>query len=109
MKFKPTTEQDLAINSNGSILVSAAAGSGKTAVLVERVIRLLTDEESPIMANRLLIVTFTNLAAAELRLRIEKRLDEEIDTNPNNSLLQKQKILLFYLINTKMHLNKCGK
>ncbi len=94
MAFNPTKEQSFAINANGSVLVSAAAGSGKTAVLVERVIRLLTDESSPVMANRLLIVTFTNLAAAELRVRIEKRLDKEIGENPNSALLQKQKILL---------------
>lgn len=94
MKFKPTDEQRLAINTKGSVLVSAAAGSGKTAVLVERVIKLLCDVESPVMANRLLIVTFTNLAASELRSRIEERLQEEINANPQNHLLQKQKILL---------------
>ena len=76
MAFNPTPEQRLAIDADGSIIVSAAAGSGKTAVLVERVIRMLTDEASPVMADKLLIVTFTNAAAAELSLRIEKRLEQ---------------------------------
>ena len=53
---------------NGSVLVSAAAGSGKTAVLVERVIRRLTDTEKPVSADRLLIVTFTKAAAGEMKL-----------------------------------------
>lgn len=92
--FKPTIEQGLAINEKGSIIVSAAAGSGKTAVLVERVIKMLTDEISPIPADKLLVVTFTNAAAAELRLRIEKRLNEELSKNPQDILLQKQQILI---------------
>ena len=58
----------------GTVLVSAAAGSGKTAVLVERVIERLTDPEHPTDADRLLVVTFTKAAAAEMRDRIEKRL-----------------------------------
>ena len=94
MPFKPTIEQKLAIEENGSIIVSAAAGSGKTAVLVERVIRLLTNESNPVMADKLLVVTFTNAAASELRQRIEKRLDEELKANPNNLLLQRQHLLL---------------
>ncbi len=94
MAFKPTTEQELAITENGSIIVSAAAGSGKTAVLVERVIRLLTDVNNPVMADKLLVVTFTNAAATELRQRIEKRLDDELKANPDNLLLQKQHLLL---------------
>ena len=94
MAFSPTKEQALAINENGSIIVSAAAGSGKTAVLVERVMRLLTDEKSPVMADKLLVVTFTNAAAAELRQRIERRIQEEIKANPDNILLQKQSLLL---------------
>ena len=54
-----------------NILVSAAAGSGKTAVLVERIIKIITDKEHPVDIDRLLIVTFTNAAAAEMRERIE--------------------------------------
>lgn len=94
MPFTPTKEQSLAINEKGNILVSAAAGSGKTAVLVERVISLLTDETSPVSADKLLIVTFTNAAAAEMRSRIEKRLDEECRKNPQNIGLLMQKHLL---------------
>ena len=78
-KTKWTPAQEMAIrHRGGSMLVSAAAGSGKTAVLVERVTRLLTDEENPIDADKLLIVTFTNAAAAELRGRIAKSIDSLI-------------------------------
>lgn len=76
MMINPTAEQSVAISSVGNTLVSAAAGSGKTAVLVERVIRLLTDKETPVSADKLLVVTFTNAAAAEMRSRIEKSLDD---------------------------------
>ena len=61
-----TDRQKLAVNAEGSVIVYAAAGSGKTAVLTERVIRILTDEEHPVDADRLLTVTFTNAAAAEM-------------------------------------------
>ena len=94
MAFKPTENQKKAINGQGNILVSAAAGSGKTAVLVERVITLLTDEKRNVNADELLIVTFTNAAAAEMRGRIEKRMDEECRNNPNSSALLRQKHLL---------------
>ncbi len=94
MAFKPTTMQTKAIETRGNVLVSAAAGSGKTAVLVERVINMLTDKKSPVSADRLLIVTFTNAAAAEMRSRIEKRIYEEIQKNPDDVDLQRQKYLL---------------
>lgn len=94
MAFKPTKMQEKAIETRGNVLVSAAAGSGKTAVLVERVAKLLTDEKSPISADKLLIVTFTNAAAAEMRSRIEKRIYAEISEHPNNEKLQEQKYLL---------------
>ncbi len=94
MAFNPTEQQKLAIKTKGNVLVSAAAGSGKTAVLVERVIGMLTDKNSGISADRLLIVTFTNAAAAEMRSRIEKRLYEEIQKNPDDVSLQRQKYLL---------------
>ena len=65
-----TEQQEKAINARGgSVLVSAAAGSGKTSVLTERVIRLITDKENPIRADRLLIVTFTKASAAEMKQR----------------------------------------
>ncbi len=94
MKFEPTNAQRLAINTDRNSLVSAAAGSGKTAVLVNRVVNKLCDENNPLWANELLIVTFTNAAAAELKLRIEKKLNEKICENPNSAHLQKQKMLL---------------
>ncbi len=94
MAFKPTPSQEKAIFSKGNILVSAAAGSGKTAVLVERVINKLCDKKSGVSADKLLIVTFTNAAAAEMRSRIEKRLDEEIRKNPTDTALNFQKHLL---------------
>ena len=92
--FKPTAEQKNAIEAQGNILVSAAAGSGKTAVLVERVIGKLCSETNGIPADKLLIVTFTNAAAAEMRTRIEKRLQEECIKNPDNIALTLQKHLL---------------
>ena len=94
MALQATNEQLDAIRTDGNLLVSAAAGSGKTAVLVERVIRRLTDPVSPIGADRLLIVTYTNAAAAEMRTRIEKRLDEECSLHPDDVGLLRQKQLL---------------
>ena len=68
-KIEFTPEQENAIKARGRVLVSAAAGSGKTAVLVERAVKHMT--EKPIVdADRLLIVTFTNAAAAEMKSRI---------------------------------------
>ena len=70
-----TEQQSNAIYAtDGSVLVSAAAGSGKTAVLVERVINLITRENNPIDVDRLLIVTFTRAAAAEMKQRISAAL-----------------------------------
>lgn len=94
MAFNPTKEQKSAIEAKGNILVSAAAGSGKTAVLVERVISMLCTKDNGISADKLLIVTFTNAAAAEMRSRIEKRLEEEISKNPHDASLLVQKHLL---------------
>ena len=70
MAFNPTKEQQSAIDATGNVLVSAAAGSGKTAVLVERVITKLCNKENGISADKLLIVTFTNAAAAEMMKEI---------------------------------------
>ena len=94
MAINLTFEQQQSVDAKGNILVAAAAGSGKTAVLVERVINKLCSETDFISADRLLIVTFTNAAAAEMRGRIEKRLDEECRKNPDNVGLLKQKHLL---------------
>lgn len=94
MAFDPTTEQSQAIEAQGATLVSAAAGSGKTAVLVQRVVRVLCNEESPVAADRLLIVTFTNAAAAEMKERIEKAMNEKAAAEPENAYLQNQLLLL---------------
>ncbi len=91
-----TNEQRQAIYaSGGSVLVSAAAGSGKTAVLVERVIKLITREENPIDADRLLIVTFTRDAAAEMQQRISDALTKLLEADPYNPRLLRQRRLLY--------------
>ena len=90
-----TPQQRAAIEDRGgTLLVSAAAGSGKTAVLTQRVIGLVCDENNPVDANRLLIVTFTVAAAAELRARIARALDGEIAKDPGSTRLRRQKMLL---------------
>lgn len=78
----------------GTLLVAAAAGSGKTAVLVERAVSRLTDPVAPTDADRLLIVTFTKAAAAEMRTRLEQRLAQLIRQDPANHALRRQAILL---------------
>lgn len=75
-------------------MVCAAAGSGKTAVLVERIIEIVTDEEHPVDIDRLLVVTFTNAAAAEMRERIGKALSARLCQTPDNVHLQRQVSLL---------------
>ena len=90
-----TDAQKQAIDSrDGTVLVSAAAGSGKTAVLVERVIERITDENNPVDIEKLLIVTFTKAAAAEMKERISKRLSELIHEQPQNQYLKRQKMYL---------------
>ena len=75
-----TKQQQMAIDArNCSVIVSAAAGSGKTAVLVERIVKLLTNEENLVRADRMVIATFTNDAASELRQRLNMRLMQEIE------------------------------
>ena len=95
MSNKWTNEQKSAIEgTGGTLLVSAAAGSGKTAVLVERVIRRLTDLNNPCDADKLLIVTFTRAATSEMRERIGIALSKELKKNPTNSHLLRQQMLL---------------
>lgn len=90
-----TSSQKNAINlRNGTVLVSAAAGSGKTAVLVQRIIEGITDNKKPCSADRLLVATFTNAAASEMRERISLEIARMIDGNPENAYLRKQQILL---------------
>ena len=93
--FTPEQEQ-VVFAKNCTTLVSAAAGSGKTAVLVQRIIEKLIDKDTPGDINRLLVVTFTKAAAAEMRERIGKRLNEYL-TKPEyaaNEHLQKQVLLI---------------
>lgn len=95
MGFEWTEEQQAVIDTrHRSVLVSAAAGSGKTAVLVERLIRLLTDEQHPVDIEHLLVVTFTNAAAAEMRERIGRGLEKKIQEQPGKSEWKTQKLLL---------------
>ncbi len=75
-------------------VLSAAAGSGKTTVLVERALRLLLDEDNPVNAEKLLIVTFSNASAAEFRNRIEKGINKKIRENPENIYMKMQKTAL---------------
>ena len=94
-KIQFTPAQSAAITARGgSLLVSAAAGSGKTRVLVERVVGLITDPVSPVEADSLLIMTFTNAAAAKLRADITTRLAEEVRANPGDMRLRRQQLLL---------------
>lgn len=92
-EVKWTEEQSQAIHEKGSnILVAAAAGSGKTAVLVERIINKIIQEEIDI--DKLLVVTFTNAAASEMRERILNAIYKKIEEEPTNLRLQKQITLL---------------
>ena len=90
-----TDEQLSAIETRDrTLLVSAAAGSGKTATLTERIIRSLTDEKNPVEINSLLVVTFTNAAARELRAKISSALEAAVMKDPGNEYLQKQLYML---------------
>ena len=94
-KTKWTREQEDAIKTRDcSLLVSAAAGSGKTAVLVERIVSRILDEQNPLDVDRLLVVTFTNAAAREMRERIDAALTKRLRENPEERRLQKQRLLL---------------
>ena len=95
MSVNWTPAQRQAIEARGgALLISAAAGSGKTAVLVERVVRMLCDPLEPVRADRLLIVTFTNAAAAQLRARIGDALTARLAENPGSLGLRRQRLLL---------------
>ncbi len=92
---KWTQSQQNAIDArDGTLLVSAAAGSGKTAVLVQRVIERITDPCRPTDADRLLVVTFTKAAAAEMSSRITAEIAKLLEADPMNVRLQRQQILL---------------
>lgn len=90
-----TEEQLSAIETRDkTLLVSAAAGSGKTATLTERIIRSLLDEGAPMNIDAMLVVTFTNAAASELRAKISRALTAAVEKNPDNKHLSRQLYLL---------------
>lgn len=98
MSVRWTEEQKKVIDvRNKNVLVSAAAGSGKTAVLVERILSLVCGEgedERPLDVDRLLVVTFTKAAAAEMRERVGLALEKRLEADPENEHLQKQQTLI---------------
>ncbi len=119
MSVEFTPQQKEAIDLRDcNILVSAAAGSGKTAVLTERIVNLICDEAHPVDADRLLVVTFTSAAAAEMRERIANKLGDRLLENPGSERLQRQMTLLhnaqittidsFCLFLIKNHFNEIG-
>lgn len=87
----------------GDILVAAAAGSGKTAVLVERIIRKLSSREHPLDVDRLLVATFTKAAASEMRGRIREALEKELTQDPGNEHLTRQLAMLGRASITTLH------
>ena len=90
-----TPKQKQAIETRGkTVLVSAAAGSGKTATLTERIVRKLTDVNNPASISRMLIVTFTRLSAADLKRKISAAISDELAKNPTSQYLSKQLVLL---------------
>ncbi|WP_433619971.1 helicase-exonuclease AddAB subunit AddA [Paenibacillus cellulositrophicus] len=97
-------DQWKAISLHGDhILVAAAAGSGKTAVLVERIIRKILNEEQGFSVDRLLVATFTKAAAAEMRERIRDALDRQLEKDPENTHLRRQLSLLGRASITTLH------
>lgn len=93
MKFTPDQQRVIDLR-NCNILVSAAAGSGKTAVLVERIVQLVSDPEKGCDIDRLLVVTFTNAAAAQMRERLSAALSKKAEEDPENEHLQRQMTLV---------------
>ncbi len=90
-----TPEQSDAINvKNRAAVVSAAAGSGKTAVLVEKLLRILSDRDDPVSADRIVVVTFTNDAAAQMKQRLCAKLAEAAEKDPENDWLVSQQSLI---------------
>ncbi len=94
-KTQWTPEQSHCIHAHGgTLLVSAAAGSGKTSVLIERILTRMTDEKNPIDIDKLLVVTFTKAAAAEMKQRLSSKLSALLAEQPNDIHLQRQQLLL---------------
>ena len=104
MGVKWTSEQQKVIDlRDRNILVSAAAGSGKTAVLVERIIRRLTEDDPPTDVDRLLIVTFTEAAAAEMKERIGAAIEKKLSERPGDIRLERQATLIHSAQITTIH------
>ena len=86
-----TKDQQQIIGMRGcNILVSAAAGSGKTAVLVERIFKRITDKKDPVNVDQFVVVTFTKLAAAQMKDRLRERIEEALAEDPSNEHLLRQ-------------------
>ena len=101
---KWTNEQlEAIVDNSGNLLVAAAAGAGKTAVLVERIIRKITNPQEPVDIDRLLVVTFTNAAAAEMRERIGEAISQALEKDPDNRQIQRQMTLLGKASITTIH------
>ncbi len=100
--FTPEQQQVIDLRDR-NILVSAAAGSGKTAVLVERIITRLTKDQNPIDVDQLLIVTYTEAAASEMKERIRMAIEKELEQNPENVHLQHQATLIHSAQVTTIH------
>lgn len=99
-----TDEQWRAITERGShVLVAAAAGSGKTAVLVERILRIITDERKPVDVDRLLVATFTKAAADEMRQRMRQALEAKLAEGDASSHLRRQLALIHRASFTTLH------
>ena len=93
--MKWTNEQKTVIDLRGcNILVSAAAGSGKTAVLIERIVSQVTDPVNPVNIDEFVIVTFTRLAAAQMKEKLQAALEKKLEEDPENVHLQRQVMLL---------------
>ncbi len=117
VQFTPQQQKVIELRDR-NILVSAAAGSGKTAVLVERIVRMVCDETHPVDVDRLLVVTFTNAAAAEMRERIAAGIAEQLRLHPESEHIQRQSALLhnaqittidsFSLFLIRNHFNEIG-
>ena len=101
-------KQSEVINHRGSdLIVSAAAGSGKTTVLVERILGLITDEEDPVDIDDILVVTFTNAAATDMKTKIAQEIDRRLSEDPTNGRLSLQSALVSNAIITTID-SFCG-
>ncbi len=93
--FKLTPGQQRAVDvRNSNVLVAAAAGSGKTKVLVDRIVGKVTDQTNPVNVDEFLVVTFTNAAAAQMREKIREKLKEALERNPESQHLSLQQLLV---------------